>query len=125
MFTATASHKDVTGQTRIENAYVLNQLHQLLTHEEAAMTAASQPVLKMAHAYRVNSHDAQFWFDQVLRLEGIQSLSEQITVILADFPQFAEKATARRLRYSERVSSAIKTAIRPYQQARQGYARVK
>ena len=80
MFTATASHKDVTGQTRIENAYVLNQLHQLLTHEEAAMTAASQPVLKMAHAYRVNSHDAQFWFDQVLRLEGIQSLSEQITV---------------------------------------------
>lgn len=45
----TASHKDVTGQARFENAYVLNQLHALLNKEEAAMSAASQPVLKMAH----------------------------------------------------------------------------
>ncbi len=115
-------HKDVTRQSRFENAYVLNQLHTLLAKEEAAMSAASQPVLKMAHTYRVNQFDPGFWFDQVLKLEGIQDLSSHITDILTDFPQFAEKATTRRARYSERVFSAIKTAIRPYQEARMGYA---
>lgn len=117
----TATYKDVTRQSRFENAYVLNQLHTLLNKEEAALTAASQPVLKMAHTYRVNQFDPGFWFDQVLKLEGIQDLSSHITDILTDFPQFAEKATTRRARYSERVFSAIKTAIRPYQEARMGY----
>ena len=117
-----ASHKDVTGQSRIENAYVLNQLHQLLAKEEAAMTAASQPVLKMAHTFRVNQHKPQFWFDQILKLEGLQEMAGQITDILHDFPQFATRATERRKRYAERVFHSIQTAIRPYQQARQGYA---